>query len=147
MIRDRGNPVAQGDYKMEFRSKRMENAYYWAAQARGFMLEQVIGLDGDWYVEVVAGTPTIVMRDFPDGAIEALEIQWMDYGFPTEDLVFGSSAAWERRELEDETRLFVTPTDDRLLSNLVNDWEDFESGGFGWERTADGGRTGEMLSQ
>lgn len=120
----------EDEYAGEFRSKRMENAHYWAAQAHDFMAEQVIGLQGEWYVEIIGGKPIIVMSDaFPEGGIDALETELRDYNFPTD---------YTRRELADETRIFFnTPTDDRLVIHIgpaAAAWrEGFENGSYGPE--------------
>ncbi|ERJ05106.1 hypothetical protein HLRTI_002905 [Halorhabdus tiamatea SARL4B] len=104
----------------DFKDMQMENAHYWAAQARNFMNSQVHGLVGEWYVEIVAGKPTIVMSaEFPVGGIDALETELVDHNFPD----------WNRRDLEDETRLFIQPTSDRLVAGV--EWRDFESGSYG----------------
>jgi hypothetical protein len=117
--------VDAGEYGGNFRKDRMRDAHYWAAQARGFMEEQVIGLAGEWYVEIMAGDAIIVVSDeFPDGGVEALQGELRNHGFPEETV----------RELEryDETRLFITPTDDRLTANLGrDDWWNFENGEYG----------------
>lgn len=116
---------AMAQQTTEFQTERMKNAHYWAAQARGFMDEQVHGLEGEHYVEIQAGQAIIVMSDeFPEGGIDGLENELHDHGFP---------ADWTRRELPkyNETRLFIQPTRDRLKSNFVDDWQEFENGEYG----------------
>jgi hypothetical protein len=68
-----------------------------------------------YYVEVIGGKAVLVLAPtFPDGGIDALESAWINEGFPTEEGVWSTQPAWERSELEDETRLFLVPTDGRL---------------------------------
>lgn len=115
----------------EFKNPQMRDAYYWAAQVSEFIARNTAGLDDEYYVEVLAGKPTIVTSpNFP--AFDALKSAWIDEGFPTAEGVWNTEPAWNKRELDDETRYFVTPSDDRLKMPLVPlneiDKSDFEHG-------------------
>lgn len=104
----------------DFRNDRMRDAHYWAAQARGFMQQESSASVQDRFrVAIQAGTPFVVLRDFdvPDGEMIANEM--MDNGFP--DITVGPFND------NDDTKLSISPTDDRLVSEFDTEWRDFES--------------------
>jgi hypothetical protein len=113
-------------YEGTFKNKRMENAYYWAAQAAGWLKNGPnAGIDGRYYVEVIGGKPVVVLDDsFTESAVKAGKDSLLGANFP---------APIRIRELDDEWRLFISePSDDRLVSSYYEgDWRDFEvQGGF-----------------
>ena len=115
------NTLQTQDTMVDFQNDRMRDAHYWAAQARGFMEQQSSASVQDRFrVAIQAGTPFVVLRDFgvPDG--EAIANEMMDYDFP-------QVAVSEFGDYGDDVKLSITPTDDRLKSRFVDDWETFES--------------------
>lgn len=115
---------------VEFKNQRMENAYYWAAQLRAFMNKHTTATEGDeYYVEIMAGKPILVVDlDFEWG-IDALTSAWVDEGFPTEEGAWNAKPAWNKRKLSadkcgwsdngGEIRCFVEPSDERLQAPFV----------------------------
>lgn len=106
--------------------QRMENAYYWAAQAEGWMKNGPnAGIEGRYYVEIIGGRPVVVLDDtFNAETAKAVKDGLRDHGFPL---------PIRTTELDDEIRLFVMePTDERLVSSLYDgDWREFDvTGGF-----------------
>jgi len=107
-----------------FKSDRMENAHYWAAQLLGWMKEGPnAGLRGTYYVDIVGGKPVLVMDadEWNTSKVDAIEASMRDYGFPSSISVSTGS---------DAIRLFISePTDDRLPSSYHPDWRSFEATG------------------
>lgn len=108
-----------------FKNDRMESAYYWAAQLRGFMNDETTFTEGEeYYIELAAGRPILVLRPEYDTAPDALAGPWVDHGFPTKRGIGNIiKPDWERRLIEadgkswqdeSEIRLFISPSDDRL---------------------------------
>lgn len=132
-VEELGEPVYETEVnRSEEQQIRMDNAVFWAAAARQFLNEEVVGAHGDWYVEVIGGQPVMVFSDdFPEGGVDVIETEMDNYGFPR---------PWNRKELEDETRIFLPASDDRTPGIGIEDYRDFVSGQFGWVRTFDGER-------
>ena len=109
----------------QFRDKRMENAYYWAAQAAGWLENGPnAGIDGRYYVEIIGGKPVVVLDDsWNEETMMAIVDGLREYNFPNPIRI---------RELADEYRLFISePSDERLKSNYDSGWRDFTvRGGF-----------------
>lgn len=125
-----GDDGDDGDeYKGQFKNKRMENAHYWAAQARSVMDDN--NDPTDWYyVQIRAGRPVIAAKK--DKATEQtrrdVRYNLMDFGFDGDQV---PAANWN--ELDDEWRLFIEPTDERLTT-APSDWKEFEDGdGFEYD--------------
>lgn len=112
-----------------FRSKRMENAYYWAAQADGWMENGPnAGIEGTYYVEIIGGRPVIVLDDTWNAETTSAIVESLrEYGFPR---------SIETNELSDgsgrRTVFLTEPTDDRLTADYYpGDWREYEvRGGF-----------------
>lgn len=108
-------------YTGPFKNKHMENAFYWAAQAAGWLTDGPnAGLGGRYYVEVVAGQPVIVLDEsFNDETTKALVDGLREYNFP---------ASIKSREMRNENRrIFIQPNDTRLTANYVDGWREWDS--------------------
>jgi hypothetical protein len=102
----------------EFDKQRIADAYYWAAQAQGFLDETIHG-PNDYGVAIVGGKVVIFIGDkLPDGSVDTLEYELADHGFPL---------GWSRSPCENGERLYLIPTDKRLVSQHEEDWQEFEN--------------------
>lgn len=102
-----------------FTDDRMRNAWYWAAQIRGWFEDGPnAGLSGKYYVTVLAGRPVVVFdKSWSEHNVGVIRDSLREYDFPADMTV---------RELEDEWRIFVEPNDDRLVSQFYDNWQEFE---------------------
>lgn len=109
----------------DFDSKRMENAYFWAAQWRGWMVKGPnAGLGGTYYVEIMAGQPILVTDEtWRESHVDAIVESMHDHGFPRIEPV-----DWKESTVDGEGwRVFMDPpTDDRLPSYYVNNWKEID---------------------
>ena len=115
-------PVSGDEDQKGFKNERMENAFYWAAQASGWMVDGPnAGIGGTYYVTVFGGKPTIVFDgdEWNEETVEAVRDGLREIDFP-EPMTL--------RELDEEWRLFINePNDDLLISNYVDDWTAWET--------------------
>lgn len=107
------------DRKESLKNDRMENAWYWAAQARGWMVDGPnAGLGGTYYVEVRAGAPVIVLDEsWSEHNANVLCNSLAEYGFPDVDV---------KQMRDGGFRLFMEPSEDRLSSRYVAEWREWE---------------------
>jgi hypothetical protein len=111
------------DEQQKFRNYHMRSAYYWAAQIDGWMTDGPnAGLEGQYYVQVMAGKPILVLDkdEFTEEIVDHMKRSLIGHGFP--DTV-------RKRERDDEWRLFVEEHTDAkwLQSNYEPEWRAFES--------------------
>jgi hypothetical protein len=112
------------DGKGGFTSVRMRNAVYWAAQADGWIQNGPnAGIQDRTYIEVIGGKPVIVLdKSWNDETTKALVDGLRADGFPD---------ALTIRKCEDETRVFIEPSENRLDNWLTanwyeGDWRDYD---------------------
>lgn len=106
-----------------FRTDRMRDAHYWAAQLRGwFRYGPNGGIDGTYYVEIIGGRPVAVFDDtWNESKTQAVVDGLREHNFPEPLRV-------KHMEMNDNMRLFIMePTDDRLNSNFIDNWRAFDS--------------------
>lgn len=105
----------------EFTNERMANAWYWGAQVAGWLSDGPNTIDGDHYVEIIGGDVVIALdgEKFNQDSAQALISGLRGHGFPEVDV---------HRELQtrNEYRIFIAPTDDRLVSNYISEWKQWE---------------------
>lgn len=93
-------------------TNRMRNAHFWAEELIGYIKQGPNAGLSDFYVEIRGGKPVLVLGDsWNDSKIRALTSGLEDWGFP-------SLAA---RSLDDETRVFVEPSNYRPTYSLADD--------------------------
>lgn len=121
-VQTESTPVYK-DEDGNFTDDRMRNAFYWAAQLAGWMIDGPnAGVRGRYYVEVKAGKPILVLDDsFHESCVEAITTALIDYNFPP-------SIEARKLQIEDGWRIFINePTSDRLYSNYIDNWRAWES--------------------
>lgn len=106
-----------------FTDDRMADAWFWAAQADGWMTDGPnAGLEGHYYVTVLAGQAVIVLdgeKFDHESNVTALVSALHDYDFP-------ASITSREMETANETRIFIEPDDTRLSSYYVDEWREWE---------------------
>ena len=114
-----------------FKTQRMRDAHFWAAQLISRLKNgPYAGIRGTYYVDIMAGTPTLVMRDddWDLSKVKAVRDDLRDYGFPQPLKI---------RDTRDDLRLFISEpsTNSGMTDIYPGDWREFEaSGGHGGDK-------------
>lgn len=107
----------------QFKSQRMENAAYWAAQTEGWLIDGPnAGPAERSHVEIIGGSPVLVLDEtWNEETMKAILDGLREYGWPNPIKVN------EMDRMDDESyRLFISePSDERLLSNYDDEWREY----------------------